>query len=167
MTVTADLRMKFSARQTAALDLGTRGANINVEKAFPFANGTLANQADLVWSDERTLAASTSEDLDLAGVLTDVFGATITAAELVAIYVEAAAANVNDVVIGDATQPVPLLGGTNPTLSVKPGGAVMMVAPGAAGLATVGAGATDDLKIANGGSGSAVTYKIAILARSA
>lgn len=167
MTVTAELRFKVTARQTAALDMGSRSATVSVEKAYPFTNGTLANQADLLWSDERTLAASTSEDLDLAGVLTDAFGATITAVELVAIYVEAAAGNTNNVVIGDATQPVPLFGGTNPTLAIKPGGAFMLVAPNAAGQATIGAGSTDDLKVANSGSGSSVTYKIVVLGRSA
>lgn len=167
MALNAELRFKLTARQTAPHDFGSRAASIAIEKAFPFAHGTLANQADLLWSDERTLAASASEDLDLAGELADAFGATISAVELVAIYVEASAANVNDVVIGDATQPVPLFGGTNPTLSVKPGGAFMLVAPGATGQATIGAGSTDDLKIANGGSGTSVTYKIAVLARSA
>ena len=167
MALTSEIRVKITARQSASLDLGTRASTVTVEKALPFANGTLANQADLVWSDERTLAASATEDLDLAGVLTDAFGATITAAELVAIYVEAAAANTNDVVVGDATAPIPLIGGTNGTVSVKPGGCFLLAAPGAAGQATIGAGATDDLKISNSGSGTAVTFKIVILARSA
>lgn len=167
MTITAELRVKIAARQTATLDLGSRAASVSIDKALPFSHGTTASKADLMWSDERTLAASTAEDLDLAGTLSDAFGVTITAAELVAVYIEAASTNTNDVVVGAATQAVPLFGGTNGTIAVKPGGMFMIAAPGAAGQATIGAGSTDDLQIANGGSGSAVTYKVFILARSA
>lgn len=167
MALTATMRAGITATQTSALDLGTATANIVVAKAINLTNGTTANKADLIWSDERTIAASTSEDLDLAGALTDAFGATITMAEVVAIYVEALAANTNDVVVGDATSPVPLFGGTNPTFSVKPGGFFFTAAPNAAGLFTVGAGTTDDLKIANSSSGTSVTYRIVVIGRSA
>lgn len=167
MGLTAELLLRFSALQGGANDFGGPSFAPELKKLFQFESGTGAGQADLLWMDERTLAASTSEDLDLAGVLTDALGATVTMAEVVAILVVADPANTNNVVLGDATQPVPLLGGTNPTISVKPGGAFMLCAPNAAGQFTVGAGATDDLKVANSGAGSAVTYKIAVLGRSA
>lgn len=167
MTVKAELRVIFSATQKGSNDFGGPTFEPLLDLALAFANGTGANQADIVYLDERTIAASSSEDLDLAGVLTDAFGAVITAAEVVAIIVVADAGNVNNVVIGDATAPVPLFGGTNPTFAVKPGGFIAMAAPNAAGLATVGAGSTDDLKVTNSGSGTGVTYKIAILGRSA
>jgi hypothetical protein len=60
-----------------------------------------------------------------------------------------------------------LFGGTNPTFSVKPGGFFFVAAPQAAGLLTVGAGTTDDLKVTNSAAGTPVTYTIAILARTA
>lgn len=167
MTLTAELRATLKATQTGANDFGGPTFKPTIDKILQFASGTGANQADILWADERTIAASSSEDLDLAGVLADAFGATITAAELVAILVVADAANTNNVVLGDATSPIPLFGGTNPTFAVKPGGFFFIAAPGAAGQLTVGAGSTDDLKVANSSSGSSVTYKIAILARSA
>ena len=168
MPVTTEIRAIFSANQTVTLDLGgPASAPILLDKTYPFSSGTGANQADLVWQDTRTLAASATEDLDLAGVLADAFGATITAAELVAIMVTADAANTNDVVLGAATQPIPLFGGTLGTFAVKPGGMFLSVAPGGAGQLTVGAGATDDLKVANSSSGTAVTYSIIVLARTA
>lgn len=168
MPVTAEIRAIFSATQTVTLDAGGPAvAPILLDKVFPFASGTGANQADLVWQDTRTLAASANEDLDLAGVLADAFGATITAAELVAVMVTADAANTNDVVLGAATQPIPLFGGTLGTFAVKPGGMFLSVAPSAAGQLTVGAGATDDLRVANSSSGTPVTYTILILARTA
>lgn len=167
MALKARLRVSLEVNETAAHDIGPLQLDALIDKALSFANGTGAGQADIVFADERTLAASTSEDLDLAGSLANAFGQTITAVELVAILVVAADANVNDVVLGAATQPIPLFGGTNGTFAVKPGGMFLSVAPGAAGQLTIGAGATDDLKVANSGAGSAVTYKIVILARSA
>ena len=167
MALTSELRVKFSATQTGSNDLGNPRFLPSLDKVLQFTSGTGANQADIVWTDERTLAASGSEDLDLAGALTDAFGATITAAELVAIIIVADAGNTNNVVVGDATAPIPLFGGTNPTFAIKPGGVFAVAAPNAAGLLTVGAGTTDDLKVANSSSGSEVTYKIVVLGRSA
>jgi hypothetical protein len=167
MALTSEVRIKLSASQTGTADLGTPRFSPVHEFIAALAGGTGANQADLYFSDTRTLAASATEDLDLAGVLTDVFGATITMAEVVAIMITAASGNTNNVVVGDATSPVPLFGGTNGTRAIRPGGCDLYVNPGATGLFTVGAGSTDDLKIANSSSGSGVTYTISIIARSA
>lgn len=166
MTLTAELSVKFSGRQVGANDLGNPVFKSLLEKIMSFTDGVGANNADLLFADERTLSASSSEDLDLAGVLSDAFGATITMAEVVGLIVYAAPGNTNNVVVGDATAPVPLFGGTNPTVSVKPGGIFVLFAPDAAGQFTVGAGSTDDLKITNSSSGSSVTYTIVVLGRS-
>ncbi|TIN82644.1 hypothetical protein [Mesorhizobium sp.] len=161
------LSAQIAGVQAGAADLGTLEFTLNSAFVKALTNGTGANQADLIFADTRTLAASATEDLDLAGSLTDVFGATITMAEVVAILVLADAGNTNNVVVGDAASPVPLFGGTNPTISVKPGGMFMIAAPNAAGQFTVGAGSTDDLKIANSGGGTGVTYSIVVVGRSA
>lgn len=167
MTLTTEIRASLKATQTGTNDFGGPRFTPSLEKVLQFGNGTTANNADILFMDERTIAASSSEDLDLAGELTNAFGATITMVEVVAILIVADAGNTNNVVVGDAAAPVPLFGGTNPTIAIKPGGMFLLAAPGAAGQFAVGAGATDDLKIANSSSGSAVTYKIAVLGLSA
>lgn len=167
MSLTSRLTIDLSAKQIGTSDFDGLEFEPRMRKVLDFASGTGADQADLLWMDERTISASSSEDLDLAGVLADAFGSTITMAEVVAIIIFADAANTNNVVVGDATSPVPLMGGTNPTISVKPGGFFAIAAPNAAGLLTVGAGSTDDLKIANSSSGTSVTYQIAVLGRTA
>lgn len=164
---TAQVVAEFSALQVGDNDLGGPEFTPLHRFAKKFTSGTAADKFDLLFTDTRTISASSSEDLDLAGVLADALGATLTMAEVVGIMITAAAANTNNVVVGDATSPVPLFGGTNPTISVKPGGVFLIVAPNAAGQFTVGAGSTDDLKIANSSSGSSVTYTISILGRSA
>jgi hypothetical protein len=167
MALTSKITLELSALQTGSNDFGGPEFSPVMRKVINFASGVGANQADLLFADTRTLSASATEDLDLAGVLADAFGATITMAEVVAIFITADAANTNNVVVGDATAPVALFGGTNGTFSVKPGGFFFVGAPNAAGLLTVGAGTTDDLKIANSSSGTGVTYTIAVLGRSA
>jgi hypothetical protein len=167
MALTSEISLRIKARQTGSNDFGGPDFTPVIEALYQLSSGTGANQADILFADTRTLAASATEDLDLAGVLADALGTTIAAAELVAIYISAAAANTNNVIVGDATAPIPLFGGTNPTFSVKPGGVFFVIAPNAAGLLTVGAGSTDDLKIANSSSGTSVTYTIVVLARSA
>ncbi len=167
MPVSADFRIIFNALQTGSHDLGSPVLPAMFDKLVQLTNGTGTGQADLFWGDERTLAASATEDLDLAGVLTDVFGAVITGVKLVAMVIEANAANVNDVVIGAATNPIPLFGGTTPTLAIKPGGALALIAPQAAGQLTITASTADKLKVLNGGAGTAVTYKIMFALRSA
>lgn len=167
MAVTASLRAGFSARQTAGVSGGALIFSADLDRSLAFVNGTEANQSDILWVDERTIGASGDEDIDLAGVLSGALGETIAMAELTGLLVLAASGNTNSVVIGAATDAVPLFGGSNGTFSVRPGGFFFIAAPGAAGQATIGAGTTDHLKVANSSSGSSVTYTIAVLGRTA
>lgn len=130
--------------------------------------GTGANQADLAFADTRTLAGSATENLDMAGVLTDAFGAALAFAEVVAILVVAAAGNTNNVVVGGAGAAgfFPMFGDATDTLVIKPGGFALIAAPGAAAYA-VTATTADILKVTNSAAGTAVTYDIVIIGRSA
>lgn len=172
--ISAEVLFRLSASQKGANDFGGPSFAPVVEYLAQFAAGVAANQADILWVDERSVAASTNDDIDLAGVLTDAFGAVITAAELVALAVinkpklVTATANLSNLTVGLGTNPfLGFLGGTLPTLGPLPPGAMAgLVAPGAAGLGTIGAGASDILRVANGAGGTAV-YQIAALARTA
>jgi hypothetical protein len=91
--VNATISVGINAKQTGTADLGTPGILVNLLKELEFSPGTLAvGQVNVMFSDTRTLAASATENLDLAGVLADALGATITAAELVAVFIYAHAA---------------------------------------------------------------------------
>jgi len=129
--------------------------------------GTSSGNADLIFMDTRTLAASATENLDLAGSLTDPLGATLTFKTIKAIYVKAASANTNNVVVGGAGSNT-LLGifsDATDKIVVKPGGVFMWVAPATG--ATVTASTGDILLVANSSSGSSVTYDIVIIGTSA
>jgi hypothetical protein len=155
--------MRFVAEQTNVLDLATGKFNVNWSPVWNFENGTGANQASAVFSDTRTLSASATEDLDLAGVLTDAFGTTVAADRIKAIMVTAASGNTNDVqVTRKATNGVPLFMAAGDGIALTPGAGFCAVFPNAIGV-DVTAATGDLLTITNSAGSTSVTYSIAIL----
>lgn len=145
-------------------ELSAKLANALAEISYDQGSG--AAQADKVFADTRTLAASTTEDLDLAGSLVGIDGAAFAPAKVKAILVVAAAGNTNDVHVGgDANGLAGLFGAVNDLIVVKPGGVFLWAAP--SGGLTVTGGTGDILQVANSGSGTSVTYSIVIIAASA
>jgi hypothetical protein len=161
--------MAATVQQTKALDLTTVADPLQFRRAVSLTDGSTAGKADKVFHDRRTLAASATEDLDLAGVLLDAFGTAITFVRVKGLFVSAAAANTNNVVIGAAaSNPWATLLSATGTLTLRPGASVGVMA-GEADATTyaVTAGTGDLLKVANSGAGSTVTYDIVIVGASA
>jgi hypothetical protein len=169
MPLTADIRTKVSIIATGTADGGVLEFRGETEWAKLLINGTAADQADMDWIDDNTLAGSAFTDIDLAGALTSRFaGAALTFVKLVGIIVIANAANVNDVVIGAGTNTFnAFFGAAGHTIKVKPGGVFMLIAPDINGLGTVVPATGDILRIANGGAGTSVSYRVILLGRSA
>lgn len=171
MALTATLTARLEATQTGPNDFSDSFAPV-VSKVLATLDGTTANKADLIFADQRAVSTGANDDIDLAGVLTDAFGVTLTFVELVGILIINApitgAANTTDLTIGLGSNPfLGFLGGTTPTIGpIKPGGAFMIFAGDADGIGTVGAGSSDILRIANS-SGATANYQIVIIGRSA
>ncbi|MFE6408155.1 hypothetical protein ACFVOR_14615 [Streptomyces sp. NPDC057837] len=163
------LAVSAFAELTQALDLGTGKAAQSLSRSMSLGSGTGAGKADRVFSDRRTLAASATEDLDLAGVLLDAFGSAITFARIKGLIIAAAAGNTNNVVVGAAATNAwaTLLGATG-TVILRPG-AFLAVGTGVADATgyAVTAGTGDLLKVANSGAGTPVTYDVHIIGASA
>ncbi|MFD9444951.1 hypothetical protein [Streptomyces sp. NPDC060001] len=169
MALTSSLSIAANASLSAALDLATATAPLQVRKAVSLSSGTGAGQADKVFSDRRTLAASATEDLDLAGVLLDVFGAAITFARIKGIVISAAAGNTNNVIVGaaSATQWATLLNAAG-TVTLRPGASFCAIAGAADATGWAVTATTGDLlKVANSGAGTSVTYDIVLIGASA
>lgn len=168
MALTSKVSVSLTASQTSALDLGTATFEPALSSALSLASGTAANQADVIWTDTRTLSASANEDLDLAGSLTNAFGASVTFVKVKAIVVSAAAANTNNVVV---TRPgsngVPCFVAAGDGVSIGPGGFFAIAAPGTAGVCTVTASTGDLINVANSAGSTDVTYSIAVIGTSA
>lgn len=124
------------------------------------ANGTGANQASQHWHDQRS--TSGNDDLDISGVLTNVFGTSIVFTKIKALIVKAAVANGNDVIVGGgaSNQFATPFGSATDKVKVKPGGLLVLVAPDVNGYA-VTAGTGDILRVASGG--GSVTYDIVLI----
>jgi hypothetical protein len=173
MAITGTLRASMRVTQTGANDFGEDRNTPLIQAALDLANGTGANQADIFWADQRTVATASNDDLDLAGSLTDAFGTTVAAAELVAVLIinapRSGAANTTNLTVGAASSnPITgFMGGTSPTFGpIRPGGFLYFGCGDAGGFGAVAGGSADTLRIANS-SGASATYQIAVLARTA
>jgi len=174
MPLITDFSLRLLATLTATKDLGnTPSSPLDVSQRIKLASGTAAGQADRLFYDERQLAASATEDLDLVGSLVDDFGAVFSPARIKMLWIKAASltlpANTNNVIVGAAaaTQWAALLGTTG-TVTLRPGAQFLAAAGDADATGYVcAAGATDLLKIANSGAGSVVNYQIVVIGCSA
>lgn len=167
MTLSTKLSLNLKSTLSSALDLVTARAPLDYAAAISLASGVGANQADRLFTDTRTLAASGTENLDLAGVLQDPFGATLTFARIKMILVKAAAGNTNNVnVIREGTNGVPLFLAAADGIPVRPGGFFAWGASDATGV-VVTAATGDLLTVTNSGAGTSVTYDIIIVGASA
>lgn len=164
--VTANIDVGMQLSQTGSRNRGTQSFQDHVNFSLKFKPGTsTTDEADILFSDSRTIAASSNDDLDLRGVLADALGATVNAAEITCIYVEALSANTNNVVVGGAAanQFVGPFGAAAHTVALQPGQCFLVTSK--AGWAVTAATA-DILRIANSGAGTSVKYSIVILGRS-
>ncbi|GGJ82045.1 hypothetical protein GCM10011583_11980 [Streptomyces camponoticapitis] len=169
MALSSMLAICASADLKTALDLGPASASASVARSVVLGSGTGAGKADKVFHDRRTLAASASEDLDLAGALVDAFGQTITLARVKGLVISASADNVNNLTVGAASgSPWATLLGATHTMTLRPGATFAVMAGQADATAYAVTASTGDLlKVANSGAGSAVQYDVVIIGASA
>lgn len=153
------------AEVTSPLDLSTPTNAVSVARQLNLAQGSGAGQADMIWSDQRTIAASGTDALDLAGSLSGPFGGLLTFARVKMLIVLAAAGNTNNVNVVMPASGVPLFLAAADGVGVRPGGALILFDPSAAG-AVVTAGTGDLINIVNSGAGTSVTYDIHIVGAS-
>lgn len=170
MGLNAEFSVRFVARQTGSNDFGGPDFNPVIEALLQFTSGVAADQADILYVDERAFASSTADPIDLAGVLANAFGQTITAAEIVGLVIintsKAGVRNTVTLSVGAGSNPwFTMFGATGDVIKVPPGGVFTLFAPDASGLGTVTAGTGDILTVTPGAAAGA--YQIAILARSA
>lgn len=166
MTLTSKVRVAVDANQTAPQDLGSAAAAAAKNWTVSFADGVAAGQANRVWADTRTIAASGTDDIDLSGALLDAFGAADVFVKVKTIVVTAAAGNTNNVVVGGAAsaQFGSIFGDVTDKVVVRPGGVfALSVGSGDLNGYAVTATTADILRVANSGAGTSVTYDILVI----
>lgn len=162
MALTASIKIALAVLSTGSLDIERLTSQIDRTWKIDLTDGTGAGQANMLFSDTRTLASNTSESLDLAGGLTPAFGPAITFTKTKLILVAADPANTTNLTIGNVTNGIVApFGAATHSLLVPPGGFVLIATPDNTAFG-VTAGTGDLLKIANA-SGAAANYDVVIL----
>lgn len=164
MTLTTKANIRVSTSLSNPLDLVTPVAPQMFSYLLDMTSGVGLNQADKVWSDRRTVAASTTDSLDLAGSLTDALGVAFTPARVKGIILRNRGVQ-NLALTRPASNGVPWLTAAGDAIIVVPGGLQLWLAPTAAGIAVTAA--TGDLIDVVNGAGVSVDYDMVIIGASA
>jgi len=131
------------------------------------ADGTTANLADVFYHDQATITTSSSTDYDLAGTLTNVFGATATFANVKGILIQNTTTTSTYIVkVGakGSNDFVNWVASATDIVQIGAGGTFLLTAPVDGFDVTADSG--DILKIANDNAGS-VTINVVIWGSSA
>ena len=162
--LTTQLSLKVATTgSSSSFGLSTVTDPVTKDYTQLLSSGTGSNQASNQFHDQRTLTASSSENLDLAGALTNGFGQTLTFTAIKAIIIHASSANTNNVVVGGAGSNgfTTWSTATDSTVSLPPNGTLILVNPGSGWSVTAGTG--DLLKVANSGAGTSVVYDVILI----
>lgn len=129
MALSAQVALSIVAHETSAEDIARQTRVTPVAYALAVSNGSGANQAQVAWSDSRTLAGST-ETLTLSGLADtrDGVSVSVNLSALKAIYVKNTHASLSLTV-------APAGLATNSQYVIAPGGAAVHITPTAGGQA--------------------------------
>lgn len=149
------------------LTIGAASSGSNINLTLSTTPGTGATQADLLYVGGGSIAASGTLNLDLAGVLTDIFGTTLTFVRVkqFTILLQPGATQATSVLVGNGTNPfINWVGAGAHTVRIRAGaggGGLGLGTNDATGYA-VTASTGDVLKIVNEDASNAAVYQIAI-----
>lgn len=151
----------ITAQYTGNRLVEAQQSNIAASYGISMSDGSGLNQASRLWSDRRTLAGGATENIDLAGVLVDGLGATLTFPSIKGILLKSADANTTILTIGNVTNGIAtIFGAATQSFPMQPGELLIKATPSAAGH-VVTASTAYLIKIANA-AGAAATYDIVI-----
>lgn len=156
------VNLTIDSKLLSALDLSSANDPLVVAIAASLTNGTATGQASQHWHDTRVLTASATEDLDLAGGLTNAFGVTLTFTKVKCVFVRAATGNTNSVeVTRKATTGIPLFMADGDGISLAPGEWFCYFSPTVG--KTITATTDDTLTFTNSAGSTSVTYDVVII----
>jgi hypothetical protein len=164
MALQTTITIQIASSYTLQLDLVSKTANLIKNPSVSLDTGTGLGQADVIFSDTRSTAATDSLD-NIGGGLLDNLGNVWAPARIKAIIVVAAAANPGNVLLRrPAANGVPFFTAAADEVPIHPGGIFVLVAPSAAGYPCT-AGTADLIDIAAGA--GTVSYDVYLIGASA
>jgi hypothetical protein len=159
MPLTSKVEVKITGTASRTLDLISPTATLSVTKSQSFANGTGANQANIEFTDTRTLNDGANETLDFHdGSLYSSMGVALVLTKLKALLIHNK--GLASLQIGGAAtaQLGIVLDGASDKIVIKPGGVLAITAPDANG---VDVSTNSKIKITHAGdNANAVDYDI-------
>lgn len=135
-----------------AKDLGA------VSKTVSYTDGEGANALEAFWRDDRSVAITTEDPIDVAGTsIQDAFGNNITMKAIKLLYVENT--GTSTITLGGNSAEVPYMAAVNDKIKILPGGFFLWVASDATGIAVTAT--TGDIISITGGS-AVSPYRIVV-----
>jgi hypothetical protein len=169
-TLAVDIKASLSWLFSEILDLTNVNDNGKLDYAQSLTDGVSADQADVLFHDERSVGNGASDDLDLTALIHSLFGSNVTYsfAKVKAILVVNLSTTAGDVLrvggAGGSALASPFNGSATAQVEVPADGCLLLVNKKNGWTVTPGTG--DVLRIQNPG-GSAVAYRIAIVGTTA
>lgn len=159
------IRVRNTLTTTAGLTTVSAPVDV-IDEGLSYTSGTGANQADKVYSVQYSIVGSATQTVDLAGVLTDAFGAALTFAKVKVIYVKhVSGLNTLRIERPAATGAI-LFGAASGALAVLSAGGRFLWDDPAAGF-VVGAGTTDLISLVNTAATNTIVVNLIIVGTSA
>lgn len=163
MTLAVSIKAWISAQYAATAGRLVTSAQLSERSPVSYVDGSGSGKVSKMHASTRTLAASASESLDLAGgTLTDPSGAVLTFTKVKALHIRPSTSNAGTIVVGGAASNafVGPFGASTHTISVPAGGILLLADPGTGWTVTAGTG--DILKVLNGSGAASATYDLEI-----
>lgn len=122
-TFNGEVTTKVRGRLASSLDIGAAEYPIPFTATQNWVNGTGTNQANNAWTDERTVAGGTNEDLDLSGALSNAFGTSLLATKVKEIIIYCPTTSVGTLAVTrPATNGVPIFKAAGDGVDLVAGG---------------------------------------------
>ena len=157
--LTSTTTLRIVTNFTSAADLSTAVDNLNLSRNISFTSGTSANQIEVIYHDQRSLADDANEVLDFyaSGSLLDPLGTALTMTKLKYLYVKnttaSGGASLN---IGGGAVAVGIFDSYTDILVLPPQGTLLLTWPSGLTITT-----NKDLNLLHDGTGTAAcTYDI-------
>lgn len=160
-TLSTRLSVQIAALLRDTLDLST--VRDDLEKIFTIdmATGSGSGQANQAWHDARSIASGATDSLDLAGVLVNGLGQTVTFTSIKAVIIKFGSGNTTVVsVTRPASNGAPIFAAAADAIPYAANGLFVWCNPNAGIAVTAGTGDLVDLVNA---AGAAATYEIVII----
>jgi len=159
MSLTVKVVLGFDAVCQAVQNLSNLADRLSINRALELPNGTGANQANVLYHGQRTLADAADETLDLyGGTLLDSLKNALTMEKLKVLFLKNTSVEASLLIGGAGTTPVDLFADPADAFKLRPGGVFLTTAPDANGILLT---TNKNLKLAHDGTGTSnLVYEI-------